>query len=70
MTARIAQLVAGTYVSRAGGVGRLRYGPRHGAPVGLCAGVDDRAEPNPDLQVDELPAAGCLKVWTDRASGL
>ncbi len=26
-------------------------------------------EQNPDLQVDELTAAGCWKVWTDRASG-
>ena len=25
-------------------------------------------EQNPDLQVDELIAAGCWKVWTDRAS--
>jgi len=24
---------------------------------------------NPDLQVDELTAAGCWKVWTDHASG-
>ncbi len=27
------------------------------------------AEQNPDLQVDELTAAGCWKVWTDHASG-
>ncbi len=26
-------------------------------------------EQNPDLQVDELTAAGCWKVWTDHASG-
>jgi len=26
-------------------------------------------EQNPDLQVDELTAAGCGKVWTDQASG-
>ena len=26
-------------------------------------------EQNPDLQVDELTAAGCWRVWTDRASG-
>jgi len=26
-------------------------------------------EQNPDLQVDELTAAGCWKVWTDQASG-
>jgi len=26
-------------------------------------------EQNPDLQVDELAAAGCWKVWTDHASG-
>ncbi len=26
-------------------------------------------EQNPDLQVDELTAAGCWKAWTDRASG-
>ncbi len=26
-------------------------------------------EQNPDLQVDELTAAGCGKVWTDHASG-
>ncbi len=27
------------------------------------------SEQNPDLQVDELTAAGCWKVWTDHASG-
>ncbi len=26
-------------------------------------------EQSPDLQVDELTAAGCWRVWTDRASG-
>ncbi len=26
-------------------------------------------EQNPDLQVAELTAAGCWRVWTDRASG-
>ncbi len=26
-------------------------------------------EQNPDLQVDELAAAGCWKIWTDHASG-
>ncbi len=26
-------------------------------------------EQNPDLQVDELTAAGCWRVWTDHASG-
>jgi len=26
-------------------------------------------EQNPDLQVDELTAAGCWKVWTDHSSG-
>jgi len=26
-------------------------------------------EQNPDLQADELTAAGCWKVWTDHASG-
>ncbi len=30
------------------------------------AGVHQRAEP--DLQVDELTAAGCSKVWVDYAS--
>jgi len=28
-----------------------------------------KSEQNPDLQVDELTAAGCWKVWTDHASG-
>jgi len=28
-----------------------------------------RAEQNPDLQVDELKAAGCWRVWTDHVSG-
>jgi len=27
-------------------------------------------EQSPDLQVDELTAAGCWKVWTDHASGV
>ncbi len=27
-------------------------------------------EQNPDLQVDELTAAGCWRVWTDHASGV
>jgi len=27
------------------------------------------SEQNPDLQVDELTAAGCWKIWTDQASG-
>ncbi len=28
------------------------------------------AEQNPDLQVDELTAAGCWRVWNDQASGV
>jgi len=28
------------------------------------------AEQNPDLQVDELTAVGCFRVWTDQASGV
>jgi len=45
----------------------LRYGPGHGAPIGLAR--VSTTEQNPDLQVDELTAAGCWKVWADRASG-
>jgi len=39
VTARVAQLVAATYVSRSGADARLRCGRGRGASVGLCAGV-------------------------------
>ena len=39
-TSRVAQLVSGTYVPRAGLVEGLRYGPGHGTPAELLAGVD------------------------------
>jgi len=47
VTARVAQLASGTHVTRPGRVGRLRYDPERVAAVGLCAGVDDRADPGP-----------------------
>ncbi len=67
MTARVAQLVSGTYVSCSGGLDicgtfRVRAHLLGYARVSTT-------EQNPDLQVDELTAAGCWKVWTDRASG-
>jgi DNA invertase Pin-like site-specific DNA recombinase len=38
---------------------------------GICWGTRavSTAEQNPDLQVDELTAAGCWRVWNDLASG-
>jgi len=45
----------------------LRYGPGMGHLFGYAR--VSTTEQNPDLQVDELTAAGCWKVWTDRASG-
>jgi len=39
VTVRVAQLVAGTYVSQSGAVARLRCGRGRGTSVGLCAGV-------------------------------
>ncbi len=45
----------------------LRYGPGRGAPAGYAR--VSTTEQSSDLQVDELTAAGCWKVWTDHASG-
>jgi len=67
MTARVAQLVSGTYVSCSGGLG-VRGTVRVLAHLLGYARVST-TEQNPDLQVDELTRAGCWKVWTDRASG-
>jgi len=64
---RVAQQLPGTYVPRVGREGGLRYGPGDGAPA--CYARVSTLEQNPDLQVDELTAAGCWKVWTDHASG-
>ncbi len=48
--------------------GRLRYVPRVGHLLGYAR--VSTAEQSADLQVDELTAAGCWKVWTDSASGV
>ncbi len=45
----------------------LRYGPGMAHLLGYAR--VSTFEQNPDLQVDELTAAGCCKVWTDHASG-
>jgi len=60
------QLVSRTYVPQIGSVGGLRYGP---AWRTCSATRVSTLEQNPDLQVDELTAGGCWKVWTDHASG-
>ncbi len=51
-----------------GPVGGLRYVPRVGHLLGYAR--VSTAEQSADLQVDELTAAGCWKVWTDSASGV
>lgn len=57
----------GTYVPL-GCAGRgLRYGPGMAHLLGYAR--VSTMEQNPDLQVDELTAAGCWRVWTDHASG-
>ncbi len=48
--------------------GRLRYVPRVAHLLGYAQ--VSTAEQSADLQVDELIAAGCWKVWTDSASGV
>ncbi len=67
MASRVAQLVYAISVSPHGA----------GAVCATFAGVShllgyarvSTTEQNPDLQVDELTAAGCWRVWTDHASG-
>ncbi len=49
-------------------MGRLRYVPWVGHLLGYAR--VSTAEQSADLQVDELTAAGCWKVWTDSASGV
>jgi len=56
VTARVAQLVAGTYVSCSGGVGRLWYGRVLAHLLGYAR--VSTTEQNPDLQVDTRPGAG------------
>ncbi len=46
----------------------MRYVPRVGHLLGYAR--VSTAEQSADLQVDELTAAGCWKVWTDSASGV
>ncbi len=48
--------------------GRLRYVPLVGHLLGYAR--VSTAEQSADLQVDELVAAGCWRVWTDSASGV
>ncbi len=63
----VGQPVCGNYVF-------LDHSPR---PLGyvraiahlLCYARVSTGKQNPDLQVDELTAAGCWKVWVDHASG-
>jgi len=45
----------------------LRYGPGMVHLLGYAR--VSTTEQNPDLQIDELTAAGCWQVWTDHASG-
>jgi len=45
----------------------LRYGSGMAHLLGYAR--VSTTEQNPDLQVDELTAAGCWQVWTDHASG-
>ncbi len=45
----------------------MRYGPGMAHLLGYAR--VSTTEQNPDLQVDELTAAGCWRVWTDHASG-
>jgi len=48
-------------------LGVLRYGPGMAHLLGYAR--VSTLEQNPDLQVDELTAAGCWQVWTDHGSG-
>ncbi len=66
-TGCVAQPVSGTYVPASSRLGGLRYGPGMAHMLGYAR--VSTTEQNPDLQVDELTAAGCWKVWTDHASG-
>ncbi len=45
----------------------MRYGPGMAHLLGYAR--VSTTEQNPDLQIDELTAAGCWQVWTDHASG-
>jgi len=65
---RVAQQLPGTYVPRVGREGGLRYGLGMAHPLGYAR--VSTTEQNPDLQVDELTASGCWKLWTDHASGV
>ncbi len=62
-----AQLVSGTYVPLTCRVRGLRYGSGMAHLLGYAR--VSTLEQNPDLQVDELTAAACWRVWTDHGSG-